>query len=162
MQVIQRILDINDDEVKPERVTQLGYVASSFSSIFGRHIFKGVITFEAHRNYRSSEAFNLFKDENRTSIPCTMMLIDDMENYSAMTKFPSLESFADICPNDTSYLLIGIVGLRGKKLDGKKQKRYFKIDKQKRFFIPIKYAVMMRGSEVTYHSEFKISTTISL
>jgi hypothetical protein len=146
-------INIDPTTVEEHNITQLGVQVDWFSSILGRYILHGTVTFQATQNYKSNAMFESFKQQNALNIPCTIILLDDRETYSGLDVFTNMREFMMGAPEER-FMLFGFV-------KGKNKKKPFKFHKQKRFFIPISSAVVIQpDSAPLYYRNFRIATTI--
>ena len=105
MSILEKhFLPIDTSSVHTAKITQINLQVDWFSSVLGRHVFCG----------------------NVDGTPCTVVLLDDIEDHSDLTTFPTMEALTMGAP-EQPFMMFGFV-------KGKNTKRFFKIKKWKRLF----------------------------
>lgn len=142
MEFFNLFLEKDATEFELSQIKQFGLEIDYFSRVYGRMLMVGHVVYKTNKNYRSKQQFETFRANNTISIPTIIMLFEESDHVIAnMESIDNLfiNKFEEIKKKylvNNAIKMFGYVKMPKRKKNGK-QGRSYKVNRNKRFVIPI-------------------------
>lgn len=159
MEFFKSFLDIVPSSVISSSYKRIGFEIDEFSRVYGRVLLVGHFVYQSEKNYRSIKHFNEWYEHNQINIPGVIVLLE--ENAKTVSQIQNIDNMF-INKFETikrEYLGQGSIKMFGYVKKPKKGWRAFKIQRQKRFIIPVDSSILVNDEHVMYNDELSIHCT---